>query len=113
MTLTEIDEGVFAAPQIAPHEVPALARQGVAAIVCARPDGEEPGQPPFAAIEAAARAAGIETAHVPVAPSGPGPREVAAHAAALARLPRPLVVYCRSGARAAALHRAAGARAGG
>ena len=93
--------------QIRPEEVQALAARGVRALICARPDGEEPGQPAFAAIEAAARAAGLQARHVPVPPTGPGPAEAQAFSAALGALPGPVHAYCRSGGRAQAAARAA------
>ena len=96
-------EGIHTGPQISAAEVADLARAGIRAIICNRPDGEEAGQPPFAEIAAAARAAGIVAHHQPIVPGAMGARDVADFAAALDALPRPLLAYCRSGARSAAL----------
>ncbi|MEL7030031.1 MAG: sulfur transferase domain-containing protein, partial [Pseudomonadota bacterium] len=54
------------APQISQQDVAAAAADGVVLIVNNRPDGEEPGQPAGAEIEAAARAAGVAYAAIPV-----------------------------------------------
>jgi uncharacterized protein (TIGR01244 family) len=76
-----------------------LAASGVARIISNRPDGEDPGQPTAAMMEAAAREAGMAFAWIPV--SGlPGPDQVAAVAALLAD-GLPTVMFCRSGMRSA------------
>ena len=67
MTMRRLEEGRFVAGQIRPEDVPAIAAAGIGLVVNNRPDGEEPGQPESAGIEAAARAAGIDYRHIPVA----------------------------------------------
>ena len=90
---------VWASPQLSPEVLPALAASGVARIISNRPDGEDPGQPTAAMMEAAAREAGLAFAWIPV--SGlPGPDQVAAVAALLAD-GLPTVMFCRSGMRSA------------
>ncbi|MFN6998268.1 MAG: beta-lactamase hydrolase domain-containing protein, partial [Aquincola tertiaricarbonis] len=54
-------------------------------------------------IEAAARAAGLEYRHLPVAGGYQSPEEVAQCAQLLQELPRPLLMFCRSGARSTRL----------
>ncbi|WP_269843281.1 beta-lactamase hydrolase domain-containing protein, partial [Brevirhabdus pacifica] len=63
MTQTQQDnagEGqkLYVAPQIRPEQLPELKAEGIRAIICNRPDGEEAGQPTFAEIEQAAREQG-------------------------------------------------------
>jgi uncharacterized protein (TIGR01244 family) len=90
---------VWASPQLSPEVLPALAASGVARIISNRPDGEDPGQPTAAMMEAAAREAGLAFAWIPV--SGlPGPDQVAAVTALLAD-GLPTVMFCRSGMRSA------------
>lgn len=90
---------VWTSAQLSPDVLPALAADGVGRIICNRPDGEEPGQPTAAAMEAAARDAGLAFAWIPV--SGlPGPDQVAAVAELLAD-GVPTVMFCRSGMRSA------------
>lgn len=96
-----LTDAFLAGPQIGPDEVGALAAGGVALIINNRPDGEVPGQPSGAEVAAAARAAGIDYAPVPVR-GLPGPEQVEAMAAALARAKGPVLAYCRSGMRSAA-----------
>ena len=52
---------------VAPADVPALAAAGYRAIICNRPDGEAPDQPPFAVIAEAAQRAGLPVRYLPVA----------------------------------------------
>ena len=96
-----LDERTLASGQIAPADVAALKSQGVTMIVNNRPDGEDVGQPTSAEIEAAARDAGIDYRHVPIA-RGMGPTDVEAmrnafHAAGEGTL----FAFCRSGNRSA------------
>ena len=68
--MRKLDSKTIVAGQIDPQEIPALAATGVTMIVNNRPDGEEPGQPAGAEIEAAAREAGIAYRHVPLGSAG-------------------------------------------
>ncbi|GGD46170.1 TIGR01244 family phosphatase [Erythrobacter arachoides] len=90
-------------PQIDPAAMQALADAGYRAIISNRPDGEEPGQPDWATIERAARDAGMEACHIPVAPGALTDDKVAEFGDALHQLPAPIVGFCRTGMRAASL----------
>ena len=82
-----------------------VARAGFRSVVNNRPDFEGgPDQPTSASIEAAARAAGLEYRHLPVSGSHQSPEQVAAMGQLLAELPRPLLMFCRSGARSTHLY---------
>lgn len=93
-----IDETLLVAGQIAPEDVATAAAQGVRTIINNRPDGEQPGQPSSTAIEAAATAAGLGYAHIPVDHSGFSMEQIEAMTAALAQ-PGPALAFCRSGTR--------------
>ena len=97
-----IDETLQVAGQITPADVAAAAAQGIRTIINNRPDGEQPGQPTSAEIEAAATAAGLGYAHIPVDHSGFSMEQVEAMTAALAQ-PAPALAFCRSGTRSAFL----------
>lgn len=99
MNITRITPDYAVAPQIAPADVAEIAALGYRSIMCNRPDGEDPGQAPFAEIEAAARAQGLVTIHVPVLSGALHPEDLEAFQAATAALPRPILAYCRSGTR--------------
>ena len=89
---------LYVSAQIQPEDLPALKAQGIAQIICHRPDGEEPAQPAFADIAAAADALGIRTLHVPVAGGQFSPEAVAQTRAALAD-GAPTLMFCKSGMR--------------
>lgn len=104
----EIASGVAAAGQISPEDVASIAAQGFRLLINNRPDGEGgPGQPTSAQIEAAARAAGLAYAYIPVVPGQVTPAQVADMAKALAGAPGPVFAFCRSGARTESLVRMA------
>ena len=90
--------GIAVAPQIQPEDAARAAGDGYTRIVNHRPDGEEPGQPTSAEIEAAAKAAGLAYVHVPVR-GMPTAEQVDLVAAAVAAAEGPTLLFCRSGTR--------------
>jgi uncharacterized protein (TIGR01244 family) len=99
--IRKLDETAWVSSQIAPHEVAALASEGVTLLVNNRPDGEEQGQPLAADIEAAAAAAGISYRFVPII-RGIGPADIEAMRDALIEAEDgKMVAFCRSGTRSA------------
>ena len=104
LPLRAVAPDVCVAPQLAPEAMAEAARAGFRSVVNNRPDFEHgPDQPTSADIEAAALAAGLEYRFLPVASSYQSPEEIAAFAALLESLPRPILVFCRSGSRSANL----------
>ena len=96
-----LDELTLVGGQIAPRDVTALKADGVTMIINNRPDGEDVGQPTSAAIEAAARDAGIAYRHVPIA-RGMGPSDVEAMRTAIHDASGGILfAFCRSGNRSA------------
>jgi uncharacterized protein (TIGR01244 family) len=93
-----VTEDFSTAPQISVAYVAEAAMQGFSAIICNRPDGEDPGQPSAAEIAAAAQAAGLSCTHIPVR-GAPGPAEVEAMREAVDAAEGPVLAYCRSGTR--------------
>ncbi|MDE2148104.1 MAG: TIGR01244 family phosphatase [Burkholderiales bacterium] len=99
---------VCVAPQLMPEAMAEAARAGFRSVVNNRPDFEHgPDQPTSAELEAAALAAGLQYRHLPVDGGWQSPEEIAAFAALLRELPRPLLAFCRSGARSTRLYEAA------
>ena len=100
-----IAQDVYAAPQLSPEAMASAAEAGFKAVLNNRPDFEGGAdQPTSAAIEAAAKAAGLEYAYLPVQGGYQSPEEIAQCAALLQSLPRPLLMFCRSGARSTKLY---------
>jgi uncharacterized protein (TIGR01244 family) len=99
--IRQLDDRTLVSGQVAPHEVAGLAGQGITVLVNNRPDGEEPGQPLAADIEAAAEQAGIAYRFVPII-RGIGPADVEAMQEALREAgDGKLLAFCRSGTRSA------------
>lgn len=108
LPIRQVADDVCVAPQLTPEAMTELARLGFRSVVNNRPDFEHgPDQPTSAAIEEAARAAGLEYRFLPVNGGYQSPEEIAAMAQLLAELPRPLLAFCRSGARSTRLFMAA------
>lgn len=106
--------GIFVTEQVALAAVGNLPKDGYRTLIDLRPDGEASDQPSSGAVGDAARAAGMTFAYYPT-PSGEIPDAVVAGVAqTLATAPRPVIMYCRSGKRAARVWALAEAsRAGG
>lgn len=104
----QLSVDVCAAPQLDPEAMAWAAQAGFRSVINNRPDFEGgPDQPTSAVIEAAAKQAGLRYAFLPVQPAVQTPDEIARFAQLLADLPKPILVFCRSGARSGKLFRAA------
>src|SRR5687767_13507286 len=99
--MRKLDETTFVSVrQVTVGDVDQAAAAGIRLIVNNRPDGEEPGQPSSAEIEAAAHASGLGYRHIPVAGGFPAER-VETMAEALES--GPVLAFCRSGTRSTCL----------
>lgn len=108
LPIRPVTDDVYVAPQLDAAAMAELARLGFRSVVNNRPDFEGgPEQPTNTSVEAAARAAGLEYRFLPVNGAYQSPEEIAAFGALLAELPRPLLAFCRSGARSTRLFLAA------
>ncbi len=111
--IRKVTDQFWVAPQLAPAEIAEAAALGVTAIVNNRPDGEMLGQPKSADIEAAAQAAGIAYAFIPVDGRGIGPDHLdALDQARRAAGDGAMLAYCKSGLRSVVVYAYAAARAG-
>jgi sulfide:quinone oxidoreductase len=88
--------------QISPAQVSELAAAGYRSIICNRPDSEE-GAIASAAIAKAAREHGMAFVYQPVEFSKLSLADGEVFVQALDKLPTPVLAYCRSGRRSAAL----------
>ena len=108
LPLRQIAADVCVAPQLTPGAMAEAASAGFKSVVNNRPDFEHgPDQPSSAQMQAAAEAAGLQYRHLPVDGGWQSPEEIAAFAKLLAELPRPILAFCRSGARSTRLYQAA------
>ena len=109
----KVTDSLYVAPQIDVADVAQAQAMGVTMIVNNRPEGEEPGQPTGAQIEAAAQAAGIAYVAVPVTHAGFAPWQLDQMGAALDEAgDGKVLAYCRSGTRSTLLWALTRARAG-
>jgi uncharacterized protein (TIGR01244 family) len=99
----KLSESVLASPQLTANDIGAARTLGVTRIVNNRPEEEEPGQTPGAAIEAAAREAGIDYVAIPISHGNFGEAEVGAMVDALDRPHGKVLAYCRTGTRSTLL----------
>jgi uncharacterized protein (TIGR01244 family) len=106
--LQTLGADVCATGQLDPSAMAWAAQAGFKSVVNNRPDFEGgPDQPTSASIEQAAREAGLAYAFLPVSPGYQSPDEIERFAELLARLPRPILAFCRTGTRSGKLYRAA------
>ena len=99
----KLDESIMVSPQIGTDAVAEAKTLGVRLIINNRPEGESDDQIPSDAIEAAARAKGIDYVAIPVSHAGFSEAQVNAMQAALERAAGPVLAYCRSGTRSTLL----------
>lgn len=109
----QLDQRMFASPQITTTQVADAGRLGIGMIVNNRPEGESDDQTSGADIAAAAAAAGLDYVAIPVTHAGFSMPQVEAMRAALDRAgERGVLAYCRSGTRSTLLWALAEAQAG-
>jgi uncharacterized protein (TIGR01244 family) len=108
LQVNRLSGDVCAAPQLEPSVMQSVADAGFKSVINNRPDFEGgPSQPTSAEIEAAALAAGLAYAYLPVHPSLHTAEQISQFATLLSTLPKPTLVFCRSGARSTKLFQAA------
>ncbi len=90
--------------QIAPETVSSIKHMGFRSIICNRPDYEsDMNQPTKTSIEVEAKKLGVCFEFLPVASSNHTESEANKMATHLNKLPKPILVYCRTGGRSSAL----------
>ena len=103
MNMTQLDENFFVSGQIGFSDLESLSKSGVKSIICTRPDMEEGNQPLFDELAKEAEALGFQTLHVPIRPGQATADDVEKFANGFRKMPKPILGYCRSGARAHSL----------
>ena len=106
--IQQLSPDVCVAGQLDPAAMAWAAQAGFKSIINNRPDFEGgPAQPTHAAMQAAAHAAGLEYVFLPVQGAYQSPEEIARFAQLMSTLPKPILAFCRSGARSGRLFQAA------
>jgi len=99
MRVLELAPQVYVSGQVFEHDIRLAATQGVRSIMNNRRDGEALGQPLSADLAKTAEELGITFLHLPVDPRSISEQDVEQFAKACDELERPLLIFCRSGAR--------------
>ena len=108
--IQQLSPDVCVAGQLDPAAMAWAAQVGFKSVINNRPDFEGgPSQPTHAAMQVAAQAAGLEYVFLPVQGAYQSPEEIARFAQLMNSLPKPILAFCRSGARSGRLFQAAGA----
>lgn len=101
-----VDQKLAVAQQLRPQDMAAVARAGFRSVINNRPDNEEgPHQPASRDLQAAAAAAGLEYHYLPVPSAGHSEVDARQMARLVDSLQGPVLAFCRSGRRSAALYR--------
>jgi uncharacterized protein (TIGR01244 family) len=101
LTFSKLNDGIEVTQQIWPEQIRQIDRRNYRTVIDIRPDGETKDQPTSAEIAKIMRDEGVNFVYVPV-PRGDIPNaSVDALADALAKSPKPVLLYCRIGRRAA------------
>ncbi|HTM96691.1 MAG TPA: TIGR01244 family sulfur transferase [Croceibacterium sp.] len=106
MEYTHVSDDLAVGPQVTLQDLPALAAAGFAGIINNRPDHEGPDQPTSLELERAARNQGLAYWYIPVVPGEMSEDDVRAFASAVSTADGPVLAFCRTGNRAAALWKA-------
>lgn len=100
--MKELPGDIFVAGQLLAAQMQALAEQGVMTFINNRPDMEGPMQPLSEDLEKVAQELGVDYFHIPMA-GGLTPSLIEASKTVYNDMPRPMVAFCASGMRSAAL----------
>lgn len=103
MNMKKVAEDFYVSGQIGFADLANLAETGIKSIICARPDDEDRNQPLFAELAVVAEKHGIVMLNVPILPGQAGKADVDKFAQGYFSIPKPILGYCRSGARAHSL----------
>ena len=95
-----LSDDVSVAPQLDAAAMALAAQAGFKSVINNRPDFEGgPDQPTSADVAAAAQAAGLAYVYQPVAGGYQSPEDIARFKQFIDTLPKPILAFCRSGAR--------------
>ncbi len=104
MNLQKIGPDIFISAQISVENIKTLAQAGFKTIICNRPDQEDPHQPDFSTIQAAAHEYGIKAHHIPIVPPTIQKSDIETMKTILKSASVPLLAYCHHGTRSMHLY---------
>lgn len=107
LDIRQIDDEYAVTGLVDAADLDRIKELGFKSLVCHRPDHEAPDQALYADIEARAAELGLDIRHIPVTAAGMSAENVTAMVDALDDFPRPMLGFCRSGARSTAVYQQA------
>jgi uncharacterized protein (TIGR01244 family) len=90
-------------PQISPDDLPLIAEAGFSAVICNRPDAENPPEWHASAMAEAAQAAGLQFHNLPLTHQTMTPENVARQRDLIDAATGPVLAYCASGTRSSVI----------
>ena len=99
MRVLELAPQVYVSGQLYEHDIRLAAKQGVRTVMNNRPDGEAPGQPLSVDLAKVAEEAGMTYVDHPIVLQSVTREDVEEYGRVCEGLERPLLIFCRSGAR--------------
>ena len=99
MDISKLTDDYAVTPQILVDDVASIAAAGFVAIICNRPDDEEPDQAFAAEISAACAKVGLSFHHIPVSSMPIPPEDIQQQRDIIEESAGPVLAYCRSGQR--------------
>jgi sulfide:quinone oxidoreductase len=99
----ELAPQVYVTGQVFEHDLKLMADEGVRSIINNRPDGEASGQPKTADLAEIAENLGMTYIYIPVVSGSITEQNVVDFRQACDTLEKPILVFCRSGARSTSL----------
>lgn len=112
MEIRKVTDEFSVSGQLSPEALPTLKAAGVRTLICNRPDGEAPDQPPHDAIDTKARELGMQVHYLPVVHDTINAQDVEDFATLLQQAETPVHAWCRSGLRSITLWSLAQVKAG-
>lgn len=103
MEIRTVSDDFAVAPQFRPEDMGEVAQRGFSALICNRPDGEEPDQPTVAEMREAAQALGVAFHHIPVSGGQFPDPAIAAFKAVREGTRGKVLAFCRTGTRSITL----------
>lgn len=107
LDIRQIDDDYAVTGLVEAGDLDRIKELGFKSLVCHRPDHEAPDQALYADIEARAAELGLDIRHIPIGTSGMTADSVTAMVDALDDFARPMLGFCRSGARSTAVYQQA------
>lgn len=101
--MRKLEENLRTCGQLLPDQIRELAAEGVKTLIFNRPDQEEADQPDTAELQALAEQLGMQWVHQPVISGQVTDEQGVEFGRIYAAAPKPVVAFCRTGARCGCL----------